>query len=219
MEWWFFSFLQIFLINIILSGDNALVIAMASRKLPQAKQKLAIFWGAFGAIVLRVLLTIVAVQLLQIPFLMAAGAVLLVWVAIKLLVDKDEEKNIQASHHLGMVVMTIVMADFIMSVDNVIAIAAAAKGDLWLIILGLVISIPIIIWGSGLILKLLDLFPAFLYVGAAILGFTAGEMLIGDRYISEIFQQAEAYPKWSVPALVALFVTVFGWTWNKVKTV
>ncbi|GGK27951.1 hypothetical protein GCM10010965_20980 [Caldalkalibacillus thermarum] len=210
MEWWLLAFIKIVFINMILSGDNAIVIAMASRNLPETKRRLAIFWGAFGAIALRVILTVVAIQLLNIPFLMASGALLLLWVAIKLLADQEQEKDIQASNVLLTVVMTIMMADFIMSLDNVVAIAAVAKGDLLLIILGLILSIPIIIWGSHLVLGLLDRYPVFLYLGAAILGFTAGEMVLEDQKVSPWLESVWPFPHWGLPVSLAVLVIGIG---------
>jgi YjbE family integral membrane protein len=210
MEWWIIAFLKIMLINIILSGDNAIVIAMASRNLPKHQRKLAVFWGAFGAIVLRILLTLVAIQLLAIPFLTAVGGLLLVWVALKLMVHEEDHSDIQATAHLSNVVMTIIIADFVMSLDNVIAITAVAKGDLLLITSGLILSIPLIIWGSGFILRVLERFPAFIYVGAGILGFTAGEMFITDKKIIEYLYYPIQNLYGLIPILFAFGVVIFG---------
>lgn len=210
MEWWLIALFKIFIINLVLSGDNAIVIALASRHLPENKRKIAIFWGAFGAIALRVILIIVAIQLLQIPYLMGVGAVLLLWIALKLLAEQQEEKHVAAPKHIGKVVMTIILADFVMSLDNVIAIAAVAKGDLFLITLGLIISIPIIIWGSTLFLKVIDRFPIFIYIGSAILGFTAGEMLLEDRMVSAVILNVWTYPEWLIPTTLAFAVIVLG---------
>ena len=147
--------LKIILINIVLSGDNAVVIALACRKLPREQQKLAVFWGSVGAIVLRVVLTFVAVELLQIPFLKIVGGLLLVWIAVNLL-RGDEETDLKASSTLFGAIRTIILADFIMSLDNVVAVAGIAGNNLLLIIVGLTISIPLIIWGSQLLMKLMD---------------------------------------------------------------
>lgn len=213
MEWSIIAFIKIILINIILSGDNAIVIAMASRNLPEKKRKIAIFWGAFGAVGLRILLTLIAIQLLRIPFLTAVGALLLVWIAIKLITNADDHSTIQSSSSLKSVVMTIIIADFVMSLDNVIAIAAVAEGSLSLIILGLLLSIPIIVWGSGIVLRFLQRFPTFIYLGAAILGFTAGEMFMTDHKVwSNLIHSVEL--KWGIPIATAIGVVFLGWLWN-----
>jgi YjbE family integral membrane protein len=177
----FLLFLQIMLINIVLSGDNAVVIALASKNLPIEQRKKAIWWGAFGAIALRLVLTIVAVSVLQFPYIQAIGSVLLLWIAIKLLVDEEGDTNVRQATSLGAAVGTIIMADFVMSLDNVLAIAAKANNNLVVIIIGIALSIPIIVWGSTLVMKLLHRYPVFVYLGAGILGYTAGEMLLNDK--------------------------------------
>jgi len=176
-------FLQIALINVLLSGDNAIVIAMASQHLPPKQRQKAIWWGAFAAVGLRCILTVVALQLLQIPYLQAAGAILLLYIAVKLLGDAGDMPDthqVKRAATLGHAVWTIVTADFIMSLDNVLAIAAVADGDLILILLGIALSIPMIIWGSQLLGKLLAKFPFLAYIGAGLLAFAAGEMLMKD---------------------------------------
>lgn len=183
---------QIIMIDILLGGDNAVVIALACRKLPPAQRKLGILWGTFGAIILRVILIFFALQLLAIPFLKIVGAILLVWIGMKLLVpeDEDEHANIQASDKLWAAVKTVIVADFVMSLDNVIAIAGAAQGahsdhHLMLVIFGLVISIPIIIWGSQMVIKLMDRFPVIITLGAMLLGWIAGTMALGDPAVAD----------------------------------
>lgn len=208
MEWWILALLKIMLINIILSGDNAIIIAMASRKLPKKQRRLAIFWGAFGAVALRIILTIVAIQLLKVPYLMAIGSLLLVWIAVKLLINEEDHSNIHASSSLKKVILTIVLADFIMSLDNVLAIAAIAKGSLLLITIGIIISIPLIIWGSVYITRLLNKYPMFIYLGSAILGFTAGEMLIRDPAIIHFFVGTNHLIHVTLPICTALAVLI-----------
>jgi YjbE family integral membrane protein len=171
---------QIMMINILLSGDNAVVIALASRSLPPKQQKHAILLGSFGAIVLRVLLTFFAVFLLELPFLKALGAALLIWIGIKMLLPQDEETELDAHSNLWAAVKTIIIADFVMSLDNVLGVAAAAKGNVPLLIIGLVISIPLIIYGSTLVLKLMNRFPIIVTAGGGLLGWVAGEMLVSD---------------------------------------
>lgn len=217
MEWWFIAFFKIILINIILSGDNAIVIAMSSRNLPEKQRRIAIFWGAFGAVALRIILTLVAIQLLKIPFLTAIGALLLVWIAIKLITNTEDHGKVQASSNLSSVVMTIIIADFVMSLDNAIAIAAVAEGNFILIIIGLILSIPIIVWGSGIILRLLKTFPRFIYLGAAILGFTAGEMFMTDQKVWNLLGHVNALFHWALPIVTAIGVVVLGSLWNNAQ--
>jgi len=197
--------LKIVLINLVLSGDNAVVIAMASRNLPENQRKLAIWWGSIGAVVLRVMLVFVALQLLQIPYLQAAGAVLLLYIAIKLL-DEDEpnQADIRGTTTLGSAIWTILVADFVMSLDNVLAIAAIAKGDYVIIFIGVLLSIPLIFWGSTVALKLLVRFPVLHYIGAAILGYTAGEMLLGDHKLQRWIEFAPAH----IHLVIPLFCTI-----------
>lgn len=171
---------KIILVNLVLSGDNAIVIALACRNLHPALQKKAVFWGGFGAIGLRVILTFIAVWLLQIPFVQLLGGVLLIWIAVKLLVGEDENDQINGGSNIREAIKTIIMADLIMSLDNVVAVAGAANGNILLILIGLAISIPLIIWGSQLLMKLMTKFPIIVTFGAALLGYTAGEMIMGD---------------------------------------
>ena len=174
--------------NIILSGDNAVVIALAARSLPPTQQKKAIFWGSAAAIVLRIVLTLVAVKLLALPYLKIIGALLLFWIGVQLLVEEEEEiedgKDLQPKG-LGAAVRTILIADLVMSLDNVIAVAAAAKDSVLLLVLGLGISIPLIIFGSTLLLKLMERFPIIITLGGALLGYLAGEMLATDPGLTQ----------------------------------
>src|SRR4051812_20017946 len=167
-------------VNIILSGDNAVVIALAARSLPAKQQKLAIFWGAGAAIVLRIILTLFAVALLSLPWLKLVGSLLLFWIGIKLLVPEDDDANIAASDHLLTAIKTILIADLVMSLDNVIAVAAAAGGSVVLLVLGLAISIPLVIFGATLLVKAMERYPVIITIGAGLIGWVAGEMLIGD---------------------------------------
>jgi YjbE family integral membrane protein len=177
---------QIIMIDILLGGDNAVVIALACRKLPAAQRTRGIIWGTVGAIVLRVILIFFALTLLAIPYLKLVGAVLLVWIGIKLLApDDDDHGDIQASDKLWAAVKTVIVADLVMSVDNVIAIAGAAEGaggdhKMPLVIFGLLVSIPIIVWGSQIVIKLMDRFPMIITVGAMLLGWIAGTMAVAD---------------------------------------
>jgi YjbE family integral membrane protein len=167
-------------VNIILSGDNAVVIALAARSLPPAQQKQAVFWGAGAAIVLRIILTLFAVALLTLPWLKLVGSLLLFWIGVKLLIPEDGDDDIQASEHLITAIKTILIADLVMSLDNVIAVAAAAGGSVVLLILGLAISIPLVIFGATLLIKLMDRYPVIITAGAGLIGWVAGEMLVAD---------------------------------------
>jgi len=182
-EFWI-ALLQIIMINIVLSGDNAVVIALACRSLPAHQQKKAIIYGSVGAIVLRLILTFFAVYLLTLPYLKLIGAALLLWIGIGLLKGGDDDEELEGHSNLMGAVKTIVIADLVMSLDNVIGVAAAAKGDILLLVLGLVISIPLIIFGSTIILKLMTRFPIIITLGAGLLGWVAGEMALSDPAIN-----------------------------------
>src|SRR5258706_7446280 len=172
-------------VNIILSGDNAVVIALAARSLPSRQQKQAILWGAGAAVVLRILLTIFAVALLALPWLKTVGSLLLFWIGIKLLIPEDDDPDINASEHLLTAIKTILIADLVMSLDNVIAVAAAARGSMTLLILGLAISIPLVVFGATLLVKLMDRYPVIITIGAGLIGWVAGEMLVTDLALKD----------------------------------
>ena len=177
--------LKIIGVNIILSGDNAVVIALAARSLPPRQQKLAIFWGAGAAVVMRIILTIFAVALLSLPWLKIVGGLLLFWIGVKLLIPEEGDQNISASDNMFSAIRTILIADLVMSIDNVIAVAAAAQGSMTLLILGLAISIPLVIFGSTLLLHLMERFPVIITIGAALIGLVAGEMLVTDPALKD----------------------------------
>jgi YjbE family integral membrane protein len=172
--------LKIIGVNLILSGDNAVVIALAARSLPQRQQKAAVLWGSGAAVVMRIILTIFAVALLTLPWLKLVGSLLLFWIGIKLLLPEEGDENIDASDNLISAIKTILIADLVMSIDNVIAVAAAAQGSMTLLILGLAISIPLVIFGSTLLLHLMERWPIIITIGGGLLGFVAGEMLVTD---------------------------------------
>ena len=198
-------------VNIILSGDNAVVIALAARSLPERQQTQAVFWGAGAAVVMRIVLTIVAVELLKFPYLKLIGAVLLLWIAVKLLVPEDDGGDgIESSSNLWTAIKTILIADLVMSLDNVIAVAAAAKGSIVLLILGLAISIPLVIFGATLLMKLMERYPIIITVGAAILGWVSGEMAVTDPVLAQWVNEHAAYLHWVAPAAGAVLVVVVG---------
>jgi len=172
--------LKIIGVNVILSGDNAVVIALAARSLPARQQKQAILWGAGAAVVLRIILTVFAAALLSLPWLKIVGGLLLFWIGIKLLVPEEDEADIDASDNLMVAIRTILIADLVMSLDNVIGVAAAAHGSMTLLILGLAISIPLVIFGAKLLVTLMERFPVIITIGAGLIGMVAGEMLVTD---------------------------------------
>jgi len=175
---------EIIWINILLSGDNAILIALACRQLSAHQRRWGVFLGALGGVILRVVFTLIVVELLGVPLLKAAGSLLLLLVAIKLLIDETEPSDVKAKPNLWGAVMSIIMADAVMSLDNVIAIAAAARGSARLIIFGLVLSVPIVMFGAGFLLKALERFPLLVWAGAALLGWVSGEMMASDVIVS-----------------------------------
>lgn len=180
------ALLKIIAIDIILSGDNAVVIAMATRNLPKEQQNKAILWGTAGAVFLRILFAAIVVYLLKIPFVMFIGGILLLWIAYKVLVGEEEEANIESQSNLMKAIQTIIIADAAMSLDNVIAVAGAAHGHVGMIALGVLISIPIIIFGSKLIVRVMEKHTWIAYVGSAILAWTAGEMIVSDKNVQNL---------------------------------
>jgi len=206
--------LKIIWVNILLSGDNAVVIALASRGLPEKQQKQAIIWGSVAAIFMRVILTIFAVQLLQLPWLKAVGAVLLVWIGVQLFENEDKTEGMKEVGSLFSAIKTILVADLVMSLDNVLAVAAAAEaapGDAkqMLVIFGLALSIPIVIFGSNVVLKLMERFPIIITFGAMLLGWIAGEMLAKEEVILPYLQRLSV-PHLFLAAAGALIVLTVG---------
>jgi YjbE family integral membrane protein len=206
---------QIILIDILLGGDNAVVIALACRGLPPKQRKLGIIYGTAGAIVLRVILIAFALALLAIPYLKLVGGLLLVWIGVKLLVPQDEEEhgNIQSSDKLWGAVKTVIIADLVMSVDNVLAIAGAAESagqhQLFLVIFGLVVSIPIIVAGSQIVLKLMDRFPIIITLGGMLLGWIAGQMIYTDPGVKPYLPDSKTW-EYASAAFGALLVLALG---------
>jgi len=208
-EFWT-ALLKIIGVNIVLSGDNAVVIALAARSLQGKQQKQAIFWGSGAAIVMRIILTLFAVKLLELEWLKLIGSVLLLWIGVKLLLPEDGDEDIEASDNLWAAIKTILIADLVMSLDNVIAVAAAAGGHWGLLIIGLAISIPLVIFGATLLLKLMERWPIIITIGAGLLGFVAGEMAWEDNAIAGFTAQYPGYVKYIVASLGAIFVVGLG---------
>lgn len=192
------ALLSIVVIDLVLAGDNAIVIALAARNLPPHLQKKAIVWGTIGAVVVRSAMTIGVVWLLKIPGLLLVGGLALVWIAYKLLAaDEDGDEHGTGAATLVGAMKTIIIADAVMGVDNVLAVAGAAHGSFLLVVLGLLISIPIVVWGSSLVLKLMSRYPAIIYIGAGVLAFTAVKMVLGEP-ITKAFFEAQPVIKWGL---------------------
>jgi len=204
--------LQIIAIDILLGGDNAVVIALACRKLPDAQRNKGIFWGVFGAIGLRVILIYFALQLLAVPYLKIVGGLLLFWIGIKLVLPEDENEhgNVQGSSTLAGAIKTIIVADAVMSVDNVIAVAGAAHGSIVLVVFGIAVSIPIVVWGSKLVLALMDRFPVVITAGGALLGWIGGGMLVTDPAFPSVWREIVPHTAYLASGLGALLVVVAG---------
>jgi YjbE family integral membrane protein len=205
------ALLKIIGVNIILSGDNAVVIALAARSLPPQQQKKAVMWGSGAAIIMRIVLTLFAVALLALPWLKIIGSALLLWIGVKLLMDEDEgEEGVQSHDSMAAAIKTILIADLVMSLDNVIAVAAAAKNNTLLLMIGLAISIPLIIYASTLLIKVMERFPIVITIGAALIGWVAGEMAWDEAVIKPFTSQ---YPHWFeyvAAAVGAIFVVGVG---------
>jgi YjbE family integral membrane protein len=206
------ALLQIMLINVVLSGDNAVVIALACRRLSPRHQKIAFIWGSLGVVVLMVALTGVVSYLLSLPYLEMVGSGMLVWIGVKLLMgdDEGEEGKVDQKATLGAAIRTIIIADMIMSLDNVLAMAGAAHGHMWMLIVGLFITVPVILFGSALLMKLMERFPFLVMVGAALIGWVAGEMLVSDPAIKTWVDVNAAILHTVSPIFFAAFVIATG---------
>lgn len=203
--------LAIILLDLVLAGDNAIVIAMAASRLPESLQKKAVFWGTFGAVAVRFALTAVVVYLLKLPGLMLAGGLLLLPIAWKLLRhDADDDLEISAANTFWRALRTIIVADALMGLDNVLAIAGASKGHLGLVIIGLLISVPLVVWGSTLILKLIGRFPIIMYVGAGAIAFTAGRMITHERWLDSWFD-AHRWTQYALEIVLVIGICGGGW--------
>jgi YjbE family integral membrane protein len=213
------AFFNIIIIDLILSGDNAVVIGMAARKLPPAQRKKAIVFGAGIAVLLRSTLTVVAAYLLNIPLLMTVGGILLIGIAVKLLVEEDDGVDVHAGDTLKSAIKTIIIADVVMSLDNVLAVAGASHGNVFLVLMGLALSIPFIMWGSNIIAGLLNRFPWLLYVGAAVLGYTGGQLIVEDPFVHQLLTGLDVL-NLIIPVVLAVIVVISGYAWkHKTKTV
>ncbi|GGH25474.1 TerC family protein [Paenibacillus segetis] len=206
VEFWT-ALLSIVLIDLVLAGDNAIVIGLAARNVQKADQKKVILWGTVGAIVVRVIMTVLVVQLLNIPGLRLAGGLALMWIAYKLLVD-EKNHDIKAGNQMWAAIRTIIIADTMMGLDNVLAVAGAAHGDFLLVVIGLAISVPIMVWGSTMILKLTERFPIVITIGAAVLAWTAAKMLVEEPLVHDWF--ANGFIKYGFELLVIVVIVGIG---------
>ncbi len=219
MDWFSTDFLSallaIVIIDLVLAGDNAIVIALAARRLPKPQQGKVIVWGTIGAVGIRSLLTLVAVYLLQIPGLMGIGGLLLLWIAYRLLTT-EKGHDVKEAVTFPEAIRTVIIADTIMALDNVLAVAGAAHGNVVLVILGLVISVPIVVWGSTLILRLLERFPFIIYIGSGVLAWTAGKMITDEPWMQTFFANS-APLKMAFIALIIAAIVLSGWRMNRWK--
>ena len=216
---WWSALLAIILIDLVLAGDNAIVIALAARSLPPHLQKKAIMWGTVGAIAVRTVMTIGVVWLLKVPGLMLVGGLGLLWIAYKLLADTGEKEHSgPVANTFWGAMKTIMVADALMGVDNVLGVAGAAHGSFDLVVIGLLISVPIVVFGSTLVLKLVERFPSIMYVGAAVLAFTAGKMIVNEKVLAQFFKgpdTAHLVAYWAVCILAIVGVLAAGWLRNR----
>ncbi|MCP8968915.1 TerC family protein [Ectobacillus ponti] len=216
LSWEFVSaLLAIVMIDLVLAGDNAIVIGLAARKLSKDQQKKVILWGTAGAIAIRIVATLVVVWLLKIPGLLAIGGIMLIWIAYKLMTD-DSGHEVEAGNSVWAAIRTIIIADALMGLDNVLAVAGAAHGSALLVVLGLLISVPIVVWGSTLILKWVERFPVIITAGAAILAWTASKMLVAEPFVKGLLGD-QSWLKWVIQVTVIAGVVAAGRMKQQVK--
>jgi YjbE family integral membrane protein len=205
---YFSALLSIIVIDLVLAGDNAIVIGLAARTLPKDQQKKVILWGTAGAIIIRIIATLAVVWLLKIPGLLVIGGVLLIWIAYKLLAE-EKGHDVKPSENFWAAIKTIIIADALMGLDNVLAIAGASHGDFSLVVIGLLVSVPIVVWGSTLILKWVDRFPIIITIGAGVLAYTAAKMITDEKFLKDFFEDNPLL-KWGLIVLVVIGVLAFG---------
>lgn len=200
--------MAIVIIDLVLAGDNAIVIGLAARKLPKEQQRLAIIWGTLGAILIRAVATLAVVWLLRIPGLLLMGGLLLVWIAYKFVADEKSHEHIKESHNLISAIRTIVIADAVMGIDNVLAVAGAAHGSFLLVVLGLLISVPIIVWGSTLFIRWVERYPSIIYIGAGVLAWTAAKMIVDEPLLQTYLGGRSLLKGFIVAGVIASIVGV-----------
>lgn len=211
----FSALLTIVFIDLILAGDNAIVIGLAARNLPKEQQKKAVIWGTAGAVGIRIIATLLVVQLLNVPWLNLVGGLLLIWIAYKLLVQEDAHDGIKSGNTLWQSIRTIIIADAAMGIDNVIAVAGAAHGNTLLVILGLIISVPVVVWGSTIFIKLINRFEWIVYVGSAVLAYTAAKMITHEKSFKPFFENQLIF--WAFVVIIVAITIVAGLLTNKRK--
>ena len=210
---WLVAVLQVIAIDIVLGGDNAIIIALACRNLPKHQRRAGIIWGAAGAIILRVIMVFFATNLMEVSGLRMIGGILLIWIGVKLLTEGETQNldgKINQSSNLLTAIRTIIIADFVMSLDNALAITAAAKGDIGLVVFGLLLSVPIIIWGSSLILRLMERFPVISTAGAGLLGWLGGSLMISDKLLAKFTAMLPPATPTIAAAIGVIFVIAIG---------
>ncbi|MGF7087356.1 YjbE family integral membrane protein [Kroppenstedtia sanguinis] len=203
------ALISIIIIDLVLAGDNAIVIGLAARNLPKENQKKVIIGGTVGAIIIRAAATLAVVWLLKIPGLLLIGGLILIWIAFKLLIEEKGKEDVKASSHVWGAIGTIIVADAVMGLDNVLAVAGAAHSSYLLVILGLMISIPIVVWGSTIILKWIERYPWIIYVGSGVLAWTASNMIVDEPFLKEFFIEQPVL-KWTLNAVIIIGVLALG---------
>lgn len=205
----FFSALfSIIIIDLVLAGDNAIVIGLAARNLPPKNQKAVIAWGTLGAVIIRAAATLVVVWLLKIPGLLLAGGLVLIWMAYKLLVE-EKKHDVQSGATMWAAIRTIIIADAVMGLDNVLAVAGAAHGSFLMVVIGLLVSVPIVVWGSTLVIKVIEKYPVIIYIGSAVIAYTAGKMITDEPFLKPFFEE-NSYLKWLLIIGIVIGVLITG---------
>lgn len=208
------ALMSIVLIDLVLAGDNAIVIGLAARNLPKDQQKKVIIWGTVGAIAIRAIATLAVVWLLKIPGLLLAGGLILIWIAFKLMVE-EKEHNVQSGGSIWAAIRTIIIADAVMGLDNVLAVAGASHGNFLLVILGLLISVPIVVWGSTIVLKFIERFPIIITIGSAVLAWTASKMIVKESFMTGFF--TNGFVKYGFEILLIILVVGAGILYKRRK--
>jgi len=201
------ALLSIIVIDLVLAGDNAILIGLAARNLPKHQQKKVILWGSIGAIAIRIVATLAVVWLLAIPGLHLVGGLLLVFIAYKLLVDDNDHGDVKAGDSFWAAIRTVIIADALMGLDNVLAVAGASHGNMLLVVIGLLISVPVVMWGSTLILKWIDRYPIIVTIGAGVLAWTASKMIVGEHFLSGLFENGFVKYGFEILVVAAVILT------------
>jgi YjbE family integral membrane protein len=211
----FIAFVNIIIIDLVLSGDNAVVVGMASRRLPPEQRKKAILWGTLGAVFLRITLTGIAAWLLAIPYIKVVGGMMLIWISLKLLIEQEETAHVRSGKNIWDAIKVIIVADFVMSLDNVLAIGGAAKGNLFLVIFGLLLSVPLLMWGSTFVASWMNEYPVLTYFGSGVLAFTATTMMLEDPIAAQYLYMINLpYLDTLLPLIITIGILAVGRAWR-----